>query len=198
VCGLAAVHARLLLTGPGKERKRTPGAKVSDVAQATDEFRELARKLEAFHGHSFDPDFVLQEAAVWLSDARTHALVDGGTEEALECLQLILSQPTERQILRQLLKGDAPTPSSLTADFSPPVAALFSELTQTFKNNPKRVSAVELSRLNACPNVNCHIPYITRYGASPPELESDINWRLKKFGAYKCRCGQFLTVLEVA
>jgi hypothetical protein len=197
VCGLAAVHARLLLTGPGEERKRTHGAEVSDVAQATDEFRELARKLEAFHGRSYNPEFVLQEAAVWLSDARTHALVDGSTEEALECLRLILSQLTERQVLRQLLNGDATAPPSLTADFSPTVAALFGELTQTFKKDTKRVSAVDVSQLNTCPNLSCHVPYIKRYRTGPPELESDINWRLKKFGAYKCRCGQFLTMLEV-
>jgi hypothetical protein len=196
VCGVAAACAHSWrqddVSGAGNA-----GAS-AEFRQATHPMRELHRRISAFYGGDVPFGKILSDAQEWLEDPRTTALVAEQVPQAVEALREVLSVPTERQILLKALDARALLLQQDVAGFSPEVADLFRRLSTAHLSNPPRVSFVDLRRLARCPNPHCSYPYVTSRNGSAHELDSDINWRLKKFGAYQCRCGQFLVAREAA
>jgi hypothetical protein len=197
VCGVAAACAYWLMG-------RSPTAAASaagrdEVLQALDESRELHRRVEAFFGEHQLEELVLRQAAEWLADAHPAALVNEQVEQALEALRQVLDKPTERQVLRLVLADGATSHEQEISQMSAGLAAVLRQVSTAKQQAPEKLSFVEIASLDRCPNVHCSRPYVTSLGRTGVRsLDSDINWRLKKFGVYRCRCGQLLVARETA
>lgn len=194
VCGVAAACAHSWRLDDVSLAGNAGGSE--EFRQATDPRRELRRRVSAFYGGNVPVDIVLAAAQDWLDDPRTTALVAEQVPQAVEALREVLSLPTERHILLRALDARAPLLKQDVAGFSSEVAGLFRRLSAAHLNSPSRVSFVDLRRMVRCPNLRCSYPYMTARKGRAPELDSDINWRLKKFGAFQCKCGQFLVASE--
>ena len=196
VCGVAAVQAFAQASVCSITETRALSAKHGDVLQATNPVRELARRLSVFFEDELETSAVLSKARVWLDDGCSAQLVAEQVDEAIAALAEVRSALTERQVLHSILTLGMEAVEAELASFSPQVAALYRQLAQTKANTPSKVSSVDIQRLHRCPNSSCS----ERYEESKQGMRwlvSDISWRLNKFGAYRCRCGQFLISQEV-
>jgi hypothetical protein len=193
VCGVAALQALALVSSAAPNA----APENSDSLQAFNPQRELPRRLQAYFGRPLDRDAVLAAARRWLGSDYAQKLVDGRTEEAVAALSRALAVPTERDVLTTLLKEGAPPVKALLDGYSQSVAALFRDIADTAKRAPDRIHSVEVQRLNQCPNRYCPQIFEKTLGGVR-SLDSDIRWRLNKFGAYRCRCGHFLVTREAS
>lgn len=199
VCGVAAAWALSLQSKYEGSLAQMPTKRAADdVAQAMDPVRELRRRVRAFFGAVFSMQDVARMAWEWLDDPRATALVDEQVQAAVEALEGALSRPAERQVLTAALTGGVESQEAELRTYAGDLGALVRQVAVAAQTERAKVSYVDVRTLNQCPTGRCGAQYeVAAKGGGGRELDSDIRWRLNKFGVYRCRCGQYLVAKPV-
>lgn len=187
ICGVAAALASWLSGFP------------PTIARAP---LDVHRQLEWFFGLELVAEQAIDSAGRWLREAGKD-LVAQDIEGALTALARVLAKPTERQVLRRLVEEGLVGNERLLDELEEPaiggpsLRALFAEAGRAAAEDAQRLSRVRLQELTRCPNQRCPTNFLTFRGAGGVrQLDSEINWRLKKYGIWKCQCRQLLLALE--
>lgn len=196
VCGVAAACAMWLLERPGR-----PGDLLNTPKQ-------VHRLLDRYFEGPVPPS-ARTEALVWLETEPGRRLTQGRTEEALDALDMVLEEATERQMLRAIMSGGVGEPQSVGMQLLSEmrVKALFRDNdVRTLKRLLAAKSAgridyklVHIQTLTSCPS--CAHDYCTRRGAlganGALQLDSEISRRLKQYAMMECPwCKKVLLALE--
>lgn len=198
VCGVAAACAYELhsVAEANSPLGSTP-LQQDEVRQAMDPIRELRRRISAFFGPKFSPDEVVAMAKQWLEDPRATALVAEQVDQAVNAFRDILSRPTEHQVLLNAVADGAESQKNELATYSERLANLMRQAVDAARARPSaNVSYVDVCTLSQCPTGRCDERYMDALRGGGRELTSEIRWRLRKFGVYRCRCGQYLIARE--
>lgn len=198
VCGVAAAYSyELQWRAESNSAQATTTFRQDDVQQAMDPIRELRRRIFAFFGSNFSPDEVVAMAKLWLEDPRATALVAEQVDQAVNALRDVLSRPTEHQVLLNAVAGGVESQKSEIATYSERLAVLMRQAAEAARANPStKASYVDVRTLSQCPTGRCDERYTEALRGGGRQLTSEIRWRLRKFGVYRCRCGQFLIARE--
>ena len=196
VCGVAAAYALCLL-----ERPRRPG----DLSTSPEQVHRLLDRY--FAGPV--PLSARTDARAWLETEPGRQLTLGRTDDALDSLDMVLDERTERQTLRAIMSGRPGDPQESETQLlsEKRVQALFQDNDiRTLKRLLKAKALghmdyflVDRHTLTSCPG--CGLDFLMRRsvnGASvAPELDSEVSRRLKQYAMTECRsCKKVLLALE--
>lgn len=194
VCGVAAAYAyELQSIAEANSAQGSKSLQQDEVRQAMDPIRELRRRISTFLTPKFSPDQVIAMAKQWLEDPRATSLVAEQVDKAVKALRDVLSRPTEHQVLLNAVAYGAESQNSELATYSERLANLMRQAAEAARTKPStKVSYVDVVTLSQCPTGRCDERYMDALKGGGRELTSEIRWRLRKFGVYRCRCGQYL------
>lgn len=173
VCGVSAAVSLWLLEGYRK-------------SCVVDEISQVHRVLESYFSGEIDQPTVLQNARIWLQSDAGAALVGGRTDQAIEALSEVISQPTTRQILVRILNdGVEKHKDEAVRVFGEINTRQLRQALVARDNGRAGYIAVEPKRLHGCPK--CNHSYLThRLPNGTKELDREISWKLKAHNMVKC------------
>lgn len=185
VCGVASACALWLLELP------------KQASNLVDTPEQVHRLLDQYFGGE-TPQNVREQARAWLEVEPGRSLVQGRAADAVEALDLVLSQRTERQWVKCILSGELGRPQTeelrLLGDARVRVilgAVRVGALRQVLTNKASgRQSSYSVDRhtLGHCPR--CYHDYHTQRGRrgaqGPLQVNSELLLHLKRFGMVQC------------